>query len=163
MTKRRLLCPSAPADAPDAVVIGVVRGTPAEPRVRFTERAVPPTRDLLNLVDAVTPEEVFRTAAPCACSGCGHFARGRCTLAAKITRHLAAVTTELPECSIRDNCRWFSQEGAAACRRCPQVVTRDYGASPTMAVVANPDISQPEAVDALQAPLVGTDGRTDWA
>jgi len=29
----------------------------------------------------------------------------------------------LPECSIRMDCRWFSQVGAEACRVCPQVIT----------------------------------------
>jgi hypothetical protein len=30
---------------------------------------------------------------------------------------------ELPECSIRAQCRWFAQSGAAACAACPEVVT----------------------------------------
>jgi len=33
------------------------------------------------------------------------------------------VVSELPSCQIRDTCRWFAEEGGAACLRCPQVVT----------------------------------------
>jgi len=35
----------------------------------------------------------------------------------------------LPACLIRATCRWYQQEGKAACHRCPQVVT--YIAEPT--------------------------------
>ena len=75
----------------------------------------------------MAPDEVFRIAAPCACSGCGHFdsTQSSCTLAQKIVRWVPMVSESLPVCSIRSECRWWQQEGRAACLRCPQVVTRN--------------------------------------
>jgi hypothetical protein len=29
----------------------------------------------------------------------------------------------LPACNVRKSCRWFRQEGVAACRVCPEVIT----------------------------------------
>jgi len=36
---------------------------------------------------------------------------------------LDPVVSALPRCAIRPVCRWFRQEGRAACLRCPQVAT----------------------------------------
>jgi len=47
-------------------------------------------------------------------------------------------TFTLPPCRIRQSCRWWLQEGKAACFRCPQVVTDDYNPSEIMAEVAEP-------------------------
>jgi hypothetical protein len=30
---------------------------------------------------------------------------------------------QVPACNIRRDCRWFRQEGRAACQRCPQIAT----------------------------------------
>jgi hypothetical protein len=32
-------------------------------------------------------------------------------------------SAELPECSIRSECRWFYQSGVEACAICPEVIT----------------------------------------
>lgn len=144
----RPLCPSAQAGNPAAVLIGIIGGTAAQPRVRYTDTALPVTGKLLALTDPVGPAEVLRVAAPCACNRCGHFENATCALASKIVQNLPAVTDELPACAIRPACRWFTQEGEAACRRCPQVVTENWHPSPVMAVVADPGVS-PAAAAAL--------------
>jgi hypothetical protein len=79
-------------------------------------------------------------AAPCIGSGCRHFTDRQCALAAKASRLLPAVVEELPDCAIRPDCRWFGQEGAAACRRCPQVIREDVRPSPEMQVAADPAV-----------------------
>lgn len=121
----RLLCPSAQPEWDGAVAIGVVGGTVDEPRMRPLPEPVPVSPKLLQLAEPVRPTEVFRFAAPCLCGGCRHFGESRCGLATKVTRMLPVVVDELPECDIRPNCRWFVQEGGAACLRCPQIVTND--------------------------------------
>jgi hypothetical protein len=133
-----LFCPSARPEWRGSVAIGVVNGTAAEPAVRpFTEpRAV--TADLLKLSEPVTPTEVFRFAAPCLRRGCAHYETGTCRLGERVARLLPEVVGSLPSCPIRDRCRWWSQEGAAACLRCPQVVSDNYRPSPTMVRVALP-------------------------
>jgi hypothetical protein len=41
----------------------------------------------------------------------------------RVVEKLPAVAEDLPPCSIRRNCRWWQQEGKAACQRCPQIIT----------------------------------------
>jgi hypothetical protein len=52
---------------------------------------------------------------------------------------MPAVESPLPACRIRPTCRWFLQEGKAACQRCPQIVT--FSANPTeqLSLAATPD------------------------
>lgn len=136
-----LLCPSAPPDWKDAVVIGVVVGTAEAPRVTSLTTPLPVTEALLKLAEPVAPTEVFRFAAPCAKEGCRHFGSGACQLAAKAVKMLAPAEERLPFCLIRANCRWFAQEGGAACLRCPQVVTDNVYPTVAMHRAANPAIA----------------------
>ncbi len=48
-----------------------------------------------------------------------------------LTEILPAVVDALPPCTIRKDCRWYAQEGAAACRRCPEITTVSYDLSAT--------------------------------
>ena len=43
----------------------------------------------------------------------------------RIVQQLPTVVETLPACQIRSSCRWWLQEGKAACYRCPQMVTND--------------------------------------
>ena len=122
-TSHRPLCPSAPSHWRGAEIFGVVGGTVSDPRIGYLERTLPVSHELLALSAPASPTEVFRVAAPCACHACGHYQGGRCHLVEKVVRQLPAVVDELPMCMIRHSCRWFNQEGASACFRCPMVVT----------------------------------------
>ena len=125
----RLLCPSAQPDMDDPVAFGVILGTPEEPRMVHLERPLPVTNDLLALSGPVKPTEVFRFAAPCAGDACKHFDGQDCSLVERIVQILPRVTSDLPPCSIRSECRWWYQEGRSACFRCPQVITEAYTSS----------------------------------
>ena len=135
------LCPSSVPEAPGAVVIGVVGGSVDRPRVRYLDVPAPVTDELLQLTGPVAATEVLRIAAPCIGSACRHFADRQCALAAKAARLLPQVTNDLPECAIRPECRWFGQEGKAACLRCPQVIREDVRPSPQMRLAADPTIA----------------------
>lgn len=128
----RLLCPSSRGAVGDSVLIGVVTRHADGPRVVPTERAMPVTPDILRMAEPVVPSEVFRFASPCQAGQCPHFKNEACQLAARSVDLLEAVTESLPKCSIRPHCRWFRQEGAAICKRCPQVVTDQYNPSEAM-------------------------------
>jgi hypothetical protein len=128
----------------EAVAIGIVGGTAETPHMRLLDCPVPVTPELLRLTEPVRPTEVFRFAAPCLGNGCGHFASSSCQLVAKVVKMLPAVQDELPKCNIRPQCRWFEQEGAAACLRCPQIVTDDANRSPQIQHVADPLTSASE-------------------
>ncbi|MGI2904385.1 nitrogen fixation protein [Tolypothrix sp. VBCCA 56010] len=132
------LCPSARPEPADSVIFGVIGGTGAEPRVAYLKQPQPVTEELIAKANPVTPAEIFRTAASCAESGCQHFDGKDCRLAMRIVEKLPAVVEELPPCSIRRDCRWWKQEGKAACMRCPQVITDNYNPSEIMRNVATP-------------------------
>jgi hypothetical protein len=141
----RPLCPSAQPNWPTAKIIGVVGGTPESAEVAYLEQALQPTDGMLGLAAPLDPTEVFRFTAPCVAGACAHFGDGRCRLASKIITLFHEVTSELPPCSIRPECRWWRQEGPAACRRCPQIVTRDALQSLEWQKAADPLI-MPETV-----------------
>jgi hypothetical protein len=76
---------------------------------------------------SVVPEKRFRFASTCTEDACGHWTGRACglsdLLAAADVPSDAADGDGLPPCSIRSTCRWFFQNGRAACRVCPLVVT----------------------------------------
>ena len=126
------LCPSAQPEMDGSVAFGVVGGTVEEPRlVHFTEPQ-PVTPELLALTRPVKPTEVFRFAAPCAGHACQHFDGTDCRLVTRVVQILPAVTSDLPPCVLRPDCRWWQQEGKAACLRCPQIVTERHAPSDEM-------------------------------
>lgn len=127
-----LACPSAQPDTAGAQVLGVVE----EGGLAYVAGHMPVTAPLLKVAGPVPPTALFRFAAPCATGACTHFEGGACQLARRIARGMAPVVDRLPACAIRPTCRWHAQEGAEACRRCPQVVTRIDSPDPAMIEIA---------------------------
>lgn len=139
--QKTTLCPSSRPESPDSVVFGVISGTVTESRVVYLNKPQPITDELIALAAPVTPAEIFRTASPCATNGCQHFDGKDCRLATRIVEKMPAVAENLPPCSIRRDCRWWQQEGKAACMRCPQVITDNYHPSELMLEVAKPTVA----------------------
>ena len=132
------LCPSAQPEMAGSTVFGVVGGTVEEPRVGYLDDPRPVTPELLTLCWPVKPTEVFRFAAPCAGTACQHFDGTDCRLVAKIVDRTPTVVEILPACRLRPRCRWWLQEGAAACMRCPIIVTENYQPSSDLRQAADP-------------------------
>jgi hypothetical protein len=132
------LCPSARADWEGSQIFGVVGGSIAEPKVTYLKEPHSPLKSIAKLNGKVTPEEVFRIAAPCAEKGCQHFDGEDCRLVARVVEKLPTVVENLPPCAIRRECRWWQQEGRDACMRCPQTITDNYHPSDLMIGVAMP-------------------------
>lgn len=128
MSNISMLCPSSRPDAPDSVVFGIIGGTVSDPRTAYLKEPQPVTEELIAKAAPVTPTEIFRTASACAESKCLHFDGKDCQLAMGIVEKLSVVAENLPPCAIRRDCRWWQQEGKAACMRCPQVITDNYNA-----------------------------------
>lgn len=120
-----LACPSANPDWDDVRLLGVVLGTPDEPETWFTGvRAVEP--EMLEAAKPARPAEVFRFTARCREGACAQFQGGTCRVGAAVAAHLEPLAEHaLPKCGIRLECRWWAEQGAAACRRCPSVITDD--------------------------------------
>lgn len=120
-----MACPSANPEWDDAQLLGVVLGTAQAPETWFTGvRPVDPA--MLAAAAPARPAEVFRFTARCREGACAQFAGGRCRVGAAVVDHLPPAEAQaLPRCGIRADCRWWHEQGADACRRCPTVVTDD--------------------------------------
>ena len=123
---KALLCPSAQPDMEGSRVLGVIGGTAEAPQLAYLNEHLPVTQELLATAAPAKPLQVFRIAAKCEENACCHFDGTRCQLATRIVQILPAVIESLPACLIRPTCRWYQQEGKAACMRCPQVITEMY-------------------------------------
>ena len=134
----RLMCPSAQPDMEDSLVLGVLEKTPEGPKLAWIEKPQPVTPELLSLTHDTDPRLVFRFAARCEEKRCVHFDGQNCQLATRIVQILPRAVDSLPPCSIRPECRWYQQEGKAACLRCPEVVTHLHDPSPDMLRAAMP-------------------------
>lgn len=134
-----LVCPSAQPQMRDSVIFGVIGGNAASPQVAYLDRTLPVTNETLSLAAPVQPTEVFRFSAPCAAGFCQHFHNGTCRLIARTVQLMPEVVAKLPPCRIRASCRWWRQEGSAACKRCPQVVTESYFGTEAQRAAATPE------------------------
>jgi len=122
-----------------ARAIGVVVHCTEPPEVAYLERPLPVSDELLEMAVPLRPTEVFRFAAPCQKGSCGHWSGSDCNLARRIVRLLPQASIALPKCNIRTQCRWYAQEGRAACGRCPYVVTQNESPSDAMRTAALPE------------------------
>ncbi|MGC9948483.1 MAG: hypothetical protein ABSF64_19115 [Bryobacteraceae bacterium] len=124
------LCPSAQPGMHNCKVLGVVQQDGPTPRLVYLNQPLPATPDVLALAAPLKPTEIFRLSATCAEGKCPHFDGADCRLATRVVRILPAAVEALPPCIIRKDCRWYSQEGGAACKRCPEITTISYDLSP---------------------------------
>jgi len=108
----------------------------------YLNEDVPATPDILRMATPLKPTEVFRLLATCAEHECPHFDGADCRLATRVVQILPAVVDALPPCIIRKQCRWYSQEGGAACKRCPAITTVSYDLSPELREVSGLPVIQ---------------------
>jgi hypothetical protein len=137
----------------DVQVLGVVSRDGAAPRLAYLDQPMAATPEILALAAPVAVSEVFRLSARCEESKCMHFDGARCQLATRIASLLPEAVDTLPACNIRPDCRWFRQEGRAACTRCPQIVTGNAEADDLLRRVAG----MPHPAEGPALPLVDPD------
>jgi hypothetical protein len=123
-----LKCPSAQPGMGDVRLLGVISRDGETPTLAYLDEPVAPTPEMLALAEPLPVSHVFRLAANCEEKKCHHFDGARCQLAVRIANMLPEVVDSLPACTIRPECRWFRQEGRAACVRCPQIITGTFEA-----------------------------------
>ena len=120
-------CPSSSA-ANATVVLGVVQ---TSGRVGYVTPAMPVSAPLLQaLDDGSGPLEArYRFAGPCVEHRCAFWSGSTCSLGEGLAATYPAATGDvlaelsLPKCSIRARCRWYAENGAAACAACRYVIT----------------------------------------
>jgi hypothetical protein len=136
------LCPSAQPGMDQCKVLGVVQRQGPRPRLEYLKEPVSASPDILAMAAPLKPTEVFRLSATCAEHKCPHFDGTDCRLATRVVRILPAVVDALPPCIIRKECRWYFQEGGAACKRCPEITTVTYDLSPQLEEVSGLPVIQ---------------------
>jgi hypothetical protein len=107
----------------DARVIGIISGTPEQPRIAYLKEDALLRPGQLPDTGGLDPTEVFRFGARCEEGRCAQFEGGKCSLGHRIVQGTDPVVDALPPCTLRASCRWFAEQGEPACLRCPQVVT----------------------------------------
>jgi len=120
----------------DVQILGVISRDADEPRLAYLDEALPATPPVLELAAPLDVSQVFRLSARCEERKCTHFDGVDCQLAVRIAKMLPEVVDQLPACNIRRDCRWFRQEGRAACLRCPQILTGNHEADEVLREVA---------------------------
>ena len=122
------LCPSSNCKE-GAILLGIVL---ADGNVAFAKDRIVVDQDFVARATregSHPPETRFRFSSPCAQSACKQWTGARCGVIDSVMDETAAagytpaVSQDLPACSIRSQCRWFSQTGAEACAVCDIVVT----------------------------------------
>ena len=112
-------CPSAQPGMNNCRVLGIVNQDGPAAAIVYLNQILPATADILALAAPFKPTEVFRLAATCAEEKCPHFDGADCRLATRIVQMLPAVVDALPPCTIRKDCRWFTQEGLRGLQALP--------------------------------------------
>lgn len=133
-----LMCPSAQPEMEGSVVLGVLEDTPEGRRLAWLEDPLPVTSQLLASTGEVDPRNIFRFAATCEERKCVHYDGKDCNLVTRIVQILPRASDALPPCRIRPECRWYAQEGKAACFRCPEIVTHLDNPTPEVVLAATP-------------------------
>ena len=138
MAESTILCPSWSCEA-GASLIGIVL---ADGSVAFSkDRIVIDEAFVQTARQGRSPEKRFRFSSTCRRAACVQWTDGKCGIVDRIINEHEECTTatnepfELPECSIRPQCRWHLQSGDTACRACPEVIT-DTGAETDSVVLA---------------------------
>ena len=117
------LCPSAPPQE-GALLLG--RFT-EEGSLVFAAKPLPVTASFLAVAEETGDiGKRFRFTSRCMQSACSRWQDGKCSVGIAAAQMAKQEQLEkppnLPACVIRSQCRWFAQEGAAACHICPRVV-----------------------------------------
>jgi hypothetical protein len=140
-----ILCPSARMRE-GATLVGIVMG---DGTVAFAkDRLVVTPEFARNASLGVSPEKRFRFADACMKGGCRQWLGGRCSVIDEMSATVASGDRPktLPDCSIREQCRWHRQSGPDACSVCSFVVTD------TVAVVGDGKVRLP--IQGARSPFV---------
>ena len=115
------LCPSSTLQE-GAILLGIVM---PDGSVAYAKDRIVVDENFVRGTQGGTPaEQRFRFSSPCMKGACNQWTGSRCGVIDEVVEAVGGdVPSSLPHCSIRPQCRWFAQQGAAACGACPLVIT----------------------------------------
>ena len=109
--EKTLLCPSARCKK-GAILLGVVQ---PDGHIAFISNPITIDDDFAQLAhQGRTPEKRFRFSDTCIKSGCKQWSGNSCGVIEEVLHYVEPEdmrSFELPQCSIRPQCRWFRQRG----------------------------------------------------
>jgi hypothetical protein len=112
---------------PGAALLGVVR---EDGKLDWAPPGVVVDEEFVRVAsEGRDPLRRFRFTNSCVEKGCAQWKGTHCGVVDAVLENTeggAQAPETLPECSIRKDCRWFSDRGAKACDVCPEVVTNRY-------------------------------------
>lgn len=114
-------CPSSMGQV-GANILGMVN---ANGTVGFFKDPVEVTQEFIDDAGGTHNLETrFRFSNQCVQSGCRQWTGKECgVIKAVLALDSIPAKKDLPQCSIRSNCRWYFQEGPTACNGCRYVIT----------------------------------------
>src|SRR4051812_6355918 len=115
-------CPSAAAESRDARIFGLVLGAPGAPRVEYLVQPEQFAKAMESQLGGLHPGEVFRLTSPCVEARCHHYSGHHCRLGERVAKAQNGTAASLAACPIRGQCRWFAEQGGAACDPCSRVI-----------------------------------------
>jgi hypothetical protein len=122
MTSNEVACPSATCKE-GANLLGIIQ---PDGRVSFLNQKLNINEEFVQIAHrGRSPEKRFRFSNNCIKSSCKQWTGDRCGVIDRILDEVGIIEEppELPECSIRSECRWYNQCGGKACAICPEVIT----------------------------------------
>jgi hypothetical protein len=125
LTENKLLCPSSNCRE-GAGILGIVE---ENGQVVFMKKKLVVNEEFIQIARlGRSPEKRFRFFGTCVKGGCEQWKENRCSLIDQFvnTSTKSSDTSQdkkIPNCLIRNDCRWFNQWGYEACKICPLIVT----------------------------------------
>ena len=115
-------CPSS-VPLPKSKLIGVLNEKTN--RMEILPEPVPIDEDIQRELERFGEKKMktVRLTNTCAMKGCGQWDGSKCSLIGNILEKIEEKKREknLPECGIRNTCRWYAQEKEEACKVCTLV------------------------------------------
>ena len=121
MNKNDLQCPSSKCKD-GANLLGFVK---EDGSICFLSGRFPIDEKFVQIAkNGRVPEKRFRFSNTCVKSACNKWTGRACGVIDRlITISGVNEPSNLPNCSIRSECRWYRQCGAKACAICPEIIT----------------------------------------
>lgn len=120
MNKSKSLCPSAPLSE-GAKLLGIVN---SDNEIDLLSEPLTIDTEFIDSASKGRPiEKRFRFVNKCVKNGCQNWVGESCNVVKIVLEniHKKYWAENLPDCTIRNDCRWFGQEGVDACKVCTLV------------------------------------------
>lgn len=119
--EKTILCPSSKCED-GATLLGVVQ---KDGHVSFLSKKMVVNQEFVEIArSGRSPEKRFRFSNKCMQGSCAQWSVNRCGIIDKLIETFGPrdEPSELPNCSIRAQCRWYKQHGGRACVVCPETI-----------------------------------------